>query len=190
MNARQFVAPALFLFLLGTACAGFSSYRYHQTYALVSPVDNGGRYYEDGGLAFRFEVTEKKILVHVANNTPGEVRLEWPSVRYIDPDGKEHEIANLQTLFTESADRIKPDTLAPGATEENVIVPLPNIEKMEQWTWKIKPLFNQEDETALENRGKTFSLVFPVRNSADEEKIYNFTFKVVSVVYHRSRTPG
>lgn len=188
---NKFLLFAVIL-LFTSACAGMSAYNYRQMYALTSPVENYSRVFEDDNIAFRFEVKEKKIGVFITNKSDSDVSLDWPEVRYVDTSNEELKVANQQTLFTKNTGRIKPTFIRPGATEENVIVPVRNVEKLEQWTWAIKPFFNQEDEGALLNKGKTFGLLFPVKFQIGEErvsKLYAFRFKVTNVLPFRAHTP-
>jgi hypothetical protein len=190
----MFKKPAFILLLsltmLAASCAGLSSYRYRQMYAMVSPVENYDRFYEDDNVSFRFEVEEKKILIFVTNKTENEIRLDWPKVRFIGPDDENHQVVNLDTIFTKNTQRIKPTAVAAGETEENIIVPLYSMEKIEQWTWTLKPFFNQEDDKALLNKDKTFSIIFPVETAEGENRTYRFDFKVTNVVAYRGRNPG
>lgn len=172
------------------SCTSLSSYRYRQWYAMVAPVENYDRYYEDNALSFRFEIEEKKIRLFVTNKGEHDVLLDWPEVRYISPSGKKQQVANLDIIFTKNTQRIKPITVMPGKTEENLIVPLSNMEKIEQWTWTLKPFFNQLDEKALLNKDKMFSVVFPVEMADGEKRTYKFDFKVTSVLAYRGRNPG
>ncbi|MEE8483299.1 MAG: hypothetical protein V3S46_01775 [Nitrospinota bacterium] len=182
------LAVMLAVLLVAGACAEFTAYRYRQWYAMVKPVESWEKRYEDNGAAFRFEITEKRIKVFFENRSGSEITLMWNKVRYIDPEGKSHRIANNQTLFRRKSGKIIPTNVPAGEREENVMVPVGNIEKMERWTWSIKPLFNMEDDTALENRGKIFSVVFPVE-IGNVEKVYKFDFIVTNVVAFRGRTP-
>ncbi|GMT42437.1 MAG: hypothetical protein IEMM0002_0848 [bacterium] len=179
---------------LALSCADLSAYRYRQMYAMVNPHENHDRTFQDENLAFRFEIREKKIEVFITNKSGSEIKLDWPDVKYIDASGSKHGVANSQTLFTKNVDRTRPTILKPGRTEENVIVPLKNIEKLEQWTWSIKPFFNQEDEEALSNKGSLFSVIIPVELAGDEaegkiSKLYSFRFKVTNVIPYRNHTP-
>ena len=176
--------------LLASSCTGLNSYKYRQMYALMSPVENYDRFYEDNKVAFRFEVEEKKILLFITNKSEKEIRLDWPEVRFITPDGKKHQVANLDTVFTNNLGRIKPTAVPAGMTEENLIVPLYSMEKIEQWTWTLKPFFNQEDDKALLNKNKTFSIIFPVELAEDEKRSYRFDFKVTNVIAFQGRNPG
>lgn len=180
------------LFALGilsaASCAELSAYKYRQWYAMVGPVENSYRHYEDDKIAFQFEISEKRMDVAITNKGMDNISLKWPKVRYVDPSGKSHVIANNQTLFTKDPSRIKPADLPPGKTERNVIVPLSNIEKLEKWTWSIKPLFNQKDEKALLNKDKTFGIIFPV-TVGEERIIYRFDFAVTNVLPYRGQNP-
>jgi len=167
-----------------------NSYRYRQMYALVNPVENYDRFYEDNKVAFRFEVEEKKIHLFVTNKSERDIRLDWPEVRFIGPDGKEHKVANLDTVFTKNTGRIKPTAVPAGMTEENLIVPLDNMDEIEQWTWTLKPFFNQVDDRALLNKNKTFSIVFPVELDENTKRSYRFDFRVTNVIAYRGRKPG
>ncbi|MFQ5432641.1 MAG: hypothetical protein ACE5EN_09060 [Nitrospinota bacterium] len=189
MKKSVLVCFALVL-IVTFSCTGLNSYRYRQMYALVKPVENYDRFYEDDNVAFRFEVEEKKIHLFVTNKSEKEIRLNWPDVRFIDPGGKKHQVANLDTVFTKNTERIKPTAVSAGMTEENLIVPLDSMDKIEQWTWTLKPFFNQEDDKALLNKNKTFSIIFPVEFDESEKRTYRFDFKVTNVIAYRGRNPG
>lgn len=176
--------------IIVSSCTGLNSYRYRLMYALVSPVENYDRFYEDNNVAFRFEVEEKKIHLFVTNKSERDIRLDWPEVRFIGPDGQEHKVANLDTVFTKNTGRIKPTEVPAGMTEENLIVPLDNMDNIEQWTWTLKPFFNQIDDRALLNKNKTFSIIFPVELDENNKRSYRFDFKVTNVVAYRGRSPG
>ncbi|MBI3794610.1 MAG: hypothetical protein HY280_07755 [Nitrospinae bacterium] len=171
------------------SCAGFSAYKYRQSYAMISPVQNYDGVYEDASLRFQFEFTEKKINVLISNRGAKPVEVEWPDAQYVDPEGFKHKVANKQTAISKDQDKIKPTSIAPGADEENLIVPADNQEQMEQWTWYIKPLFNLKDDKAPANLDKTFSVIIPVAIDA-EKRLYNFQFKVATVMRYTGRTPG
>ena len=174
---------------LTASCAGFSAYKYRQFYSMVSPVKNSDGHYEDGGLSFQFEVLEKKIRVLISNSGDAPVEVEWPDAKFIDQDGAKHEVANLQTLLTKNQSKIRPTNIPAGGTEENVIVPADRQEPLEQWTWYIRPFFNQVDDGALNNLGKTIGVLLPVKVGGEERR-YSFEFKVTSVIPYQGRTPG
>jgi len=52
---------------------------------------------------------------------------------------------------------------------------------MEEWTWYIRPLFNQIDEQALTNRGKTFSISMPIEIGGDIVD-YNYKFRIDHII--------
>lgn len=176
------------LLAISAGCADFSTYRYRNFYTMLHPVESTDRTYSDTALSFRFEISEKRIDMYIENIGEKKVRLKWPHVKFFDTEGVEHRIANRQTLFSKEPQRIKATEIQPGEKEENLIVPLDNVEKIEQWTWIIKPFFNQEDDRALLNKGKTFSIVFPVRVGT-ENRNYRFDFVVSNVIAYMGRNP-
>ncbi|MDH5542916.1 MAG: hypothetical protein OEY64_08130 [Nitrospinota bacterium] len=181
--------PVAALSLLFFACADFSSYRYFHVYAMVKPSSSSSGMHEDSDLAFRFAISEKKIKAYITNKSASDVNIKWSEVAYIDFKGASHKVANNEVLFTNRMDKAKDTVLKPGITEENVIVPVDNVEKLEeQWTWSIVPLFDQETDAALLNRDKTFGVILPV-NLATGEKVYRFEFKVAAVIPHRYHNP-
>jgi hypothetical protein len=191
MNIKRniYMSAVLAVAALTASCAGFSAYKYRQFYAMVSPVKSFDRHYEDGAVAFQFEISEKKINVRIENNGGEPIEVQWQNARFVDQDGTKHDIANSQTVLTKDSARIKPTTIQAGATEENVVVPVDHQEQLEQWTWYIKPFFNQTDDGALSNLGKTFGINIPLKVGAEERR-YSFEFKVTNVVPYTARTPG
>lgn len=188
---KKIILPAILLAALSVlpSCSDFSAYRYRQMYAMIQPVENFDRYYEDRALAFQFEITEKKVQVEITNKSESAVEVDWPSAHFIDTSGMPHDVANMQTLFTKDTAKIKASTIEAGKTEENVIVPLDSVERLEQWTWYVKPFYNMEDDSAQLNLKKTFRIILPVK-VGDERRRYSFQFMVTNVVPYRGRTPG
>lgn len=174
---------------LASSCAGFSAYKYRQFYAMTLPVTSHDGRYEDGALSFQFEVSEKRINVLISNNGEVPVEVGWPDAKFVDKDGAKHGVANSQTLLTKNQSKIMPTTIPAGGTEANFIVPADYQEQLEQWTWYVRPFFNQVDDEALKNLDKTFGVVIPL-NVGGEERRYSFEFKVTSVVPYSGRTPG
>lgn len=174
---------------LASGCAGFSAYKYRQFYAMTRPVTSHDGHYEDGALSFQFDVSEKRINVLISNNGEVPVEVEWPDAKFVDKDGAKHGVANSQTLLTKNQSKIKTTSIPAGETEANFIVPADYQEQLEQWTWYVRPFFNQVDDEALKNLDKTFGVVIPV-NVGGEERQYSFEFKVTSVVPYSGRTPG
>ncbi|MDH5543881.1 MAG: hypothetical protein OEY64_13105 [Nitrospinota bacterium] len=188
MKSMKFF-PIAVLSVMFFACADFSAYRYYHVYSMVEPSNNYAGMHEDSNLAFRFDISEKKIKAFITNKSGSDVKLKWSSVKYVDYKGMSHKIANNEVLFTSRMDKAKDTLLTAGTTEENVIVPIENVEKLdEQWTWSIVPFFDQETDAALLNKDKTFAVVFPV-SLAGEEKTYRFEFKVAEVIPHRYHNP-
>ena len=75
----------LFLLTVGTSsCADLSAYRYWQTYAMVQPGENYNREYQDKNLAFRFEISDKKIRTLITNKTEHDIKLLWSKVKFIE----------------------------------------------------------------------------------------------------------
>lgn len=175
--------------LLFAGCSGTSAYRYKQFYAMTEPVVSYDKRYEDTNLAFQFEITEKKVLVEITNIGAEDVVLDWPNASFIDSTGLKHPIVNDQTIFKKDAVKLKQSRLAPGAVENNIVVPADSQEQLEQWTWYVKPFFDLVDDSAVMNRNKGMKLIIPVR-VAGEERRYSFQFTVTDVVPHRGLTLG
>ncbi len=177
------------LLAAATGCSGFTAYRYKQYYAMIQPIVSYDKSYEDTRIAFQFEITEKKILVDIANISSEPVTVDWPNVYLVDAEGISRHIVNDQVVFTKETSRMKPTIIAPGATEHNLIVPRDSVEELEQWTWYIKPLYTQTDDTAPLNLKKVFRVVIPVQ-AGNERRRYSFQFMVTDVVPYRSLSLG
>ncbi|MBI5177643.1 MAG: hypothetical protein HZA04_00105 [Nitrospinae bacterium] len=185
---KLFMAVAVIV-VAGAACAGFSSYQYRQMYAMIQPVKDYDRHYEDNALAFQFEITEKKIELQIENRGKETAEVDWPGSYFVDSSGLMHPVATNQTIFTKEMQKAKSTRIAPGTSEDNVLVPVDHVEEVEQWTWYVRPLFNMEDDSALLNLNKTFRVVIPVK-VGEEKRRYSFQFMVTNVVPYRGRTPG
>jgi hypothetical protein len=167
--------------LLGASCADISPYRYIQTYTMIEPVPSADKAYEDGKISIRFLISEKRISFHLRNKTKQPVTLNWDEATYVHIDGARHPVAGVDAIF--SPKRTKPgqaDTF-PGKTSDDFAAPVKNVEKLEEWTWYLQPLFDLVDDGALENKGKIFGLDLPIRVEGTW-KVYQFRFKVLSVI--------
>lgn len=184
---RAGIAAALLAALAG--CAGTTAYRYKQYYAMIQPIVSYEKSYADTRVAFQFEITEKKILVDIANIGGEPVTVDWPNVYLVDAEGISRHIVNDQVIFTKEVSRMKPTTILPGAAEHNLIVPVDSVEELEQWTWYIKPLYTQTDDTAPLNLKKVFRVVIPVQ-AGNERRRYSFQFMVTDVVPYRGLSLG
>ncbi len=187
MLSRSAITVALVAAFAG--CSGMTAYRYKQYYAMIQPIVNYDRSYEDSRIAFQFDISEKKIFVDIANISGEPVTIDWPNVYLVDAEGIARHIVNDQVIFSKDVKRMKPTTLAPGATEHNLIVPVNNIEELEQWTWYIKPFYTQTDDTAPLNLKKVFRVVIPVQ-AGNERRRYSFQFMVTDVIPYRGLSLG
>lgn len=184
---RVWVIAALLASVVG--CSGFTAYRYKQYYAMIQPIVSYDKSYGDSSVSFQFDITEKKILVDIANVGGDPVTIDWPNVYLVDAEGISRHIVNDQVIFTKDISRMKPTTIASGATEHNLIVPLDSMEELEQWTWYVKPLYTQTDDTAPLNLKKVFRVVIPVQ-AGTERRRYSFQFMVTDVVPFRALSLG
>lgn len=185
---RAGIAAALLAAALA-GCSGLTAYRYKQYYAMIQPIVSYDKSYEDTRIAFQFEITEKKILVDITNIGGEPATVDWPNVYFVDAQGVLRHIVNDQVIFTKDVSRIKPTTIAPGATERNLIVPVDSVEELEQWTWYIKPFYTQTDDAAPLNLKKVFRVVIPVQ-AGNERRRYSFQFMVTDVVPYRGLSLG
>lgn len=184
---RAGIAAALLASVAG--CSGFTAYRYKQYYAMIQPIVSYDKSYEDSRVSFQFDITEKKIWVDIANLSGEPVSIDWPNVYLVDAEGISRHIVNDQVIFTKDISRMKPTTIAPGATERNLIVPVDSVEELEQWTWYIKPFYTQTDDTAPLNLKKVFRVVIPVQ-AGNERRRYSFQFMVTDVIPYRALSLG
>ncbi len=186
---KRYFPALLFVLLASSGCSDFSAYRYHHTYAMTAPMNHYNREHRTTDLVFRFEINEKKIFTYITNISNDDIGILWSKVRFIDSRGGNHNVFNLKTLFTKNK-KIEDETIAPGKTDENVIVPKGHVVKLEdQWTWRVKPFYNQRDDRAMLNKKKKFSIILPVMVRGDEERKYRFDFMVASVLPYRSQNP-
>lgn len=188
---RRFPGPAIAVALAAAlaGCSGTTAYRYKQYYAMIQPIVSYDKSYEDSRISFQFEITEKKIFVDIANTGGEPVTVDWPNVYLVDAEGISRHIVNDQVIFSKEASRMKPTTIAPGATERNLIVPSDSVEELEQWTWYVKPLYTQTDDSAPLNLKKVFRVVIPVQ-AGNERRRYSFQFMVTDVIPYRGLSLG
>ena len=193
VGSRQYIYCLLFtayclLSLVG--CAERSPYRYYNIYTLVEPevIKNGikqppsyDKEFEDDRLSIKFTFKEKKIYFRLKNKTDGQLKILWERFSFVDTNGVVQRITGFKNIFTDKMDK-QPIQEIQAKTELNdLIVPIENIEFMEEWTWYVRPLFNQTDEEAIKNKGKIFSISMPIEidgNIID----YNYKFRIDHVV--------
>ena len=171
-------------------CAERSPYKYYNIYTLVEPevIKNGikqppsyDKEFEDDRLSIKFTFKEKKIYFRLKNKTDEQLKILWERFSFVDTNGVVQRITGFKNIFTDKMDK-QPIQEIQAKTELNdLIVPIENIEFMEEWTWYVRPLFNQTDEEAIKNRGKIFSISMPIEIAGNIID-YNYKFRIDHVV--------
>ncbi len=183
--------PLLFFFLL-IGCAEMSPYKYYNVYSLVEPVavkngieqpPNFGKEFEDEKISIKFTIKEKKIFFRLKNKTDKELTIMWDKISFVDINGTTYGVTGFENLFTDRMDKQTPQTIRAKGEVNDLIVPLDNVEFMEEWTWYVRPLFNRTDDKAAKNKGKTFSLYMPVEIAGDVIN-YHYKFRIEHVIPH------
>ncbi|MGK7344277.1 MAG: hypothetical protein ACNS63_00525 [Candidatus Nitrospinota bacterium M3_3B_026] len=167
--------------LLAAACAKPIAYRYWNVYSMVEPVTASDKTYRDENIAVRFWIDEKKIHLWLENLTGEPMVIDWAGGEFVNVDGVEYSIANIDSIFTGGRGGPAPTTIPPGGKIADLVAPVANVEKLEEWTWYVYPLFNLVDKSAYDNKGKIFGLNLPIR-AKGEWKTYSFRFEVTNVV--------
>jgi len=178
---KDIAAAIVALAIIGPACADFSPYKYIQTYTMIEPAPSADKSYDDGKIAIRFHIAEKRIFFHLTNKTQEPVALNWSEAAFVQLDGSRLPVAGTDAIFTHRRSKPVPTETAPGKEETDFAAPVKNVERLEDWSWYLTPLFNLTDEKAVENRGKIFGLDMPIRVEG-EWKVYQFRFKILNVV--------
>lgn len=174
--------PAFVLLLLASlaGCADFAPYRSWNQYAMVEPAASSSKVFEDDLLSVRFWMDYKRIRFELTNESDVPISLEWGKAAYIHIDGRRHAVADERSIFTDKQLDPAPTVVAPGETIRDWVTPVRNVEKLEEWTWYVYPLFDQETPMAFENRGKTFGIDLPVV-AGEKTRSYGFRFVIVNV---------
>ncbi|MDH5510213.1 MAG: hypothetical protein OEZ32_07630 [Nitrospinota bacterium] len=181
-NFGQALMPAILIIAsLSASCADLSPYRYTQTYTMIEPANSAAKTYEDGKVKVRFHIDEKRIFVKLVNLTNAPLSINWDEASYVSLDGARHKVAGLDSIFSSDRSKPGPTQIPPGGATDDFAAPVKNVEKLEQWTWYLSPLFNLKDENSLENRGKIFGLDLPIQVEG-MWKVYSFRFKILNVV--------
>jgi len=167
--------------LAAASCADLSPYRYSQTYTMIEPVASADKSFEDGKISIRFFIDEKRIHFTLHNKTKEAVEVNWEEAAYVHMDGARHPVAGIEDIFSSRRTRPGRTEVSPGKTADDFAAPVKNVEKLEEWTWYLKPLFNLTDDGAMENKGRIFGLDLPIRVEG-AWKTYQFRFKTIGVI--------
>ncbi len=176
--------------LLFIGCADIGPYKYYNIYTLVEPevIKNGikqpsnyDKEFEDDRISIKFTFKEKKIFFNLKNKTELQLKLLWDRLSYVDTNGFSHKLTGFQNIFTDKMDKQAEQEIIAKGEINDLIVPIDSIEFMEEWTWYIRPLFNQINEQALTNRGKTFSISMPIEIGGDIVD-YNYKFRIDHII--------
>src|SRR3989338_965841 len=178
--------------LLFIGCAEKSQYSYYNIYAMVEPsvirsgIEQPPSYdkkFEDEKISIKFTIREKRVLFELKNKTDKELKILWDKASFVDTKDIPHGMVGFNNLFTDKMDKRPVQVVHAKGRAKDLIIPLENVELMEEGTWYVSPLFNLTDDLAHENRGKTFSILIPIE--IDNEEInYNFKFRIEKVVSH------
>lgn len=180
MTAARAVAAIALSAVLASSCADVSGYRYRNVYTMVEPVVSSDKTFSDDSLEVDFYVDEKKIHITARNKTSDPLTIDWGKASFVNVDGVKHSVTNSHSIFTAGKDDPEPVVVKPGASVSDYVAPVKNVEKLEEWTWYVYPLFNLKDDGALENRGKLIGLDVPVK-AKGEWRTYSFRFEVSHV---------
>lgn len=164
------------------SCAGFTPYKYWNVYRMVEPAQSSDKVYTDENIEIRFWIDEKKIHFKLKNLADQPISVNWESAAFINVDDIRYTIANIDSLFTDRRDMPSPTVIPPGESVVDFVAPVKNVEKLEEWTWYVYPLFNLSDESAYDNKGKVFGLDMPVQ-IGDKSRLYSFRFEVAHVIF-------
>lgn len=186
-----YLLSSILLFFL-TGCAEKSHYSYYNIYAMVEPsVSRGGieqplsydKKFEDEKISIKFTIREKRVLFELKNKTDKELKILWEKASFVDIKDIPHRMVGFNNLFTDKMDKRPVQVVHAKGRAKDLIIPLENVELMEEGTWYVSPLFNLTDDLAHENKGKIFSILIPMEID-DEEINYNFKFRIENVVSH------
>lgn len=180
MTTARSLALAAITAMFASSCADVSVYRYRNVYTMVEPVVSSDKTFADDALEMSFSINEKKIHFTARNKTAGPVTMDWGKASFVNVDGLKHSVASARAIFTAGTDDPEPMVIKPGASVSDYVAPVKNVEKLEEWTWYVYPLFNLKDDGALGNRGKLIGLDVPVK-AKGEWRTYSFRFEVSHV---------
>ena len=180
MTAARIVAAMTVAAIFASSCADVSGYRYRNVYTMVEPAVSSDKTFADDVIEMNFFVDEKRIHFTARNKTSGPVTLDWGKASFVNVDGVKHSVTNARAIFTPSKDDPEPVVIKPGVSVSDYVAPVKNVEKLEEWTWYVYPLFNLKDDGALDNRGKLIGLDLPVK-AKGEWRTYSFRFEVSHV---------
>ncbi len=178
------------VFCLLVGCAERSPYKYHNIYTLVEPevIKNGikqppsyDKEFEDDRLSIKFTFKEKKIYFRLKNKTDKQLKILWDRLSFVDSNGASQKVTGFKNIFTDKMDKQPLQEIQAKTEINDLIVPIDNIELMEEWTWYVRPLFNQTDEEAITNMGRIFSISMPIEIDGDIVD-YNYKFRIDHVV--------
>ncbi len=197
VSGQQSIRRILFLSLLTIhcslstiGCAERSPYKYYNIYTLVEPevIKNGikqppsyDKEFEDDRISIKFTFKEKKIYFRLKNKTDKQVKILWDRLSFVDTNGALQRVTGFKNIFTDKMDKQPVQEIQAKTEINDLIVPIDNIEFMEEWTWYVRPLFNQTDEQAITNMGKIFSISMPIEIDGDIVD-YNYKFRIDHVV--------
>ncbi len=176
---KKTILSALALMSLA-ACSDFSPYRSWNQYAMTAPVASSAKEFDDDLIRVRFWMDYKRIRFEMTNRSDEPITLAWEKASYIHLDGKRHAVADERSIFSRHQLDPTPTVIKPGETIRDWVAPVRNVENLEEWTWYVYPLFDQQTPRAFENRGKTFGLDLPVI-AGGKTRTYGFRFAIVNV---------
>ena len=171
-------------------CAERSPYKYYNIYTLVEPevIKNGikqppsyDKEFEDERILIKFTFKEKKIYFRLKNKTDNQLKILWDRLSFADTNGALQRVTGFKNIFTDKMGKQPVQEIQAKTEINDLIVPTDNIELIEEWTWYVRPLFNQTDEEAIANRGKIFSISMPIEIAGDTVD-YNYKFRIDHVV--------
>lgn len=152
--------------------------QYRLKYSLLTPVRSEELTYRDRVISVRIIPREQNIELKLDNLTQQPLKILWDTASYTDASNRQHRVIHSGIKWENRADRIPPQTIPPGGTLQEWVMPESSIEYSGgKKGYAAKPLFVLDNESALALKGRTVNLFLPIE--LDRAIIPDYSFMIL-----------
>jgi hypothetical protein len=146
--------------------------------ALVKPAVSDSLNFKDDAITLAFVQGKTALNFALQNNGDAPIKIDWNTVSFVEPGGSAQGVIHNGIKLIDRTAPKAPSMVPPRARIEDAIVPVDNIEMLEnEWiTHQLLP----PGPLGLKLAGEEFSVFMPL-DIGGTTKNYSFVFKILSV---------
>lgn len=152
------------------------AFQYRLKYSLIGPVKSPDLTFRDNILAVTIQPKDQNFDIKIENLARKPIAIMWDTADYTDVRYRSHKVYPSTIKAENRGARIPSQTIQAGESMQVAVTPVDSLSYAGEKGYVIKPLFELDNDSALELKGKTMSIFLPIE--IDRAIIPNYIFKI------------